>query len=480
MIPGNKKIKAAVKTIQTVCMLVFLFSCSAFAMKTEFTPSCYISEDYTDNYDQTKHNKEDEFYTTYGLEFVLAFLDQTRAIYLTYNPLYEDYATMDENDSLQHNVSLTGDIALSRRANVNFALVYDDYDEGDEDTLRESRESSASLGADYQLTKYTNVGFSHEYTDTFDRTQRTGEWKEYETNTTTAGFSHIFGKENSLGMNYSYSSDDYEEEDADENIEHMVSGNLAYWFTPLIGFDTNASFEKTDYDLSGDADTWYGDVRLIKRLTRHFQVYAKYAHTDTREEERDHTVYNPSAGFDWDISEDSGISLGLGYLLQEWEGEDDDHGLFFEADAFKTFNFSRRGAFTISGLSGYDATDDEAESLGFNIYYEAGCLLTYKLTRKMTTNLRLSWTRDEYEDPEVDRVDNTVDFGAGLSWTPLRWMTLNFDYEFTDFDTDSHENEEYRENRGTVTVRFHPVKPVTIKGEGEFSRQDYDQMIFPD
>ncbi|MEA1968952.1 MAG: hypothetical protein U9N77_12140 [Thermodesulfobacteriota bacterium] len=474
-----RNISHASGVIQVVIALFIMILSSfvpAFAMKTEFTPSCYISEDYTDNYDQTKNNREEEFYTTYGLEFLLSFIEKNKEIYLRYTPLYKDYDKHDENDTIENNVALYGDIELSKRAGINFNLVYDDYNE---DNKRQSWESSASLGGDYQLTKYTTSNFLQEYTKSYDRTERTGEWKEHETNSTSAGFFHQFGRNNSMGLNYTYSVDDYDESDVDEYKEHNPSAFLVYWFAPLFGVDTNISYEKTEYDISDDEpETYSGDIRFIKKMTKHFQLYLKYAHTYTKEEIEDHTVYNPSVGFDWSITEDSGVSLGFGYMIQDWEKQDDTDGFFVEADIFKTVDFSRRGSFTVSGSSGYDATSDDAASLGFNIYYQAGFLVSYQLSKKLSTDISGAYLRDEFDQPDVDRVDNTFDFGAGFAWVPLKWLQIDLTYFFTDFATDSADRDDYHENRATLTVSLVPSQPLRIKPGANENREYFENRIF--
>ncbi len=460
----------------TVVAVVFFNASFSTAMKFEFTPSVYVSEDYTDNYNQTEKNREEEFFTTYGANFLFGFVGKTQRFYLNYNPLYKDYDTHDDEDSFENNIQFYGDLELSKRAIINFDMGYDDHENTDNMISDDkSWQHHASVSGEFQVARHTGLTIEENYTESFDRDQRTGTLKEHETNSTSVGITHEFGKMNSFGLDYEYSFDDYDQSDADEYTSHSPSAFFVFWFTPQLGIDSNLSFEQKKFEISEDEDTYTGDLRLIKKITRNFQTYIKYKHTHTEKDGGDKKVYNPSLGFDWDITRDSGFSLGLGYLIQEWE-QGTDKGLFVDADIFKTFNLSRRGALTLSGASGYDASGDDNASLGFTLYYQAGFLFTYQFTKLFSVDLNGSFTIDEYDEPDVDRVDNTLDFGVVLSWSPFRWMNLSLAYEFENYDTDSGSRDDYRENSGTLTVSLYPLKPLRM--DELSSREDFEKRIF--
>lgn len=484
-----KKIEQSIMPIAVVFGCLTAFVGNASALVTEFVPRLYIAEDYTDNYDKTETDKIEEFYTTYGIDLSLGFIQKTTKVTLSYNPEFKDYHKNNSEDSWEHNASLVGEFRPSRKSSVNIGLNYDGHGdnndgnnndedaEGDNDgdnNGSESWEHGASLDVSYEFSKYSDAMFAADYSNSYVRQLRDGEWKESEDYTFSSGATHRFGKNDSVEFDYTYSMTEYEDPDDDDNDEHKPSLFMAYWLTPQTGLDSNLSYEYTVYDTSEDeSETWSGDIRLIRKLTKRFQVYGKYEHTYTEKEPGDstvgrrrnagnHTVYHPSVGFDWAVSEDSGVSLGVGYMFQEWENQGNSNregSVFFDADVFKTYNFSRRGAFTLSASSGYDATGDEAASLGFNIYYQTGFLLSYQLRRNLSSQLKGSYKRDEFDDPEVDRVDNTLEFGAGLSWAPWKWMSVDMSYSFEDFSTDDEKRENYQENRGTIMFSVYPIRP---------------------
>ncbi|MBF0467965.1 MAG: outer membrane beta-barrel protein [Desulfamplus sp.] len=432
-----------------------------------------MSEDYTDNYDQTEFNKTEEFITTYGTNLSFGLFQKTAQFVLSYNPEFKDYDKRNEYDALEHNASLVGEFLPSKRSSIDFNLNYDGHGDNNES---ESWEHSASLAGSYELSKYTGTIFSADYTNSYDRQLRTNDWNESKSYTLSGGIKNQFGQKDFIGFDYSYSMTDYVGPDSDDYDEHNPSIFLAYWFNPQFGFDSNLSYEYTVYDLSDDTSkTWSGDFRLIRNITKHFDIYTKYEHTYTIDEQGDHTIYNPSVGFDWSVTEDSGVSLGLGYMIQKWENSEDSEGLFVDADVFKAFKFSKQGTFTVSAASGYDATSNDAASLGFQIYYQAGFLLSYQFLRDLSAQLTGSYTRDQFDDPDVNRVDDTIEFGAGLAWAPWKWMNIDLGYTFEDFSSDDDLIENYQENRGTIMVTLYPAgTPRMIsafkRGQSDFER----------
>ena len=281
-----------------ISLLILFITSSSFAdVRTQFIPTVSISEEYTDNYHQTENDTDDEFSTIYSAGFSFGVISQNASLFLNYNPAYTDYDKYNENDSWNHDVSLEGQM---------------------------------------QMSQHTSITLSHSFEHALDRTVTTNSWPEHDTNTTTAGVHHQFGARDYISVDYSYTFDDYDEPSADEHKTHNPSISFAYWLTPQYGFDLNAAWEKTEYDISTDEpETWSGDIRFLKNINRHLDIYLSYAHTYTDQESGDHTTYNPSIGFNWHPTDDSGISMGAGVLFQEWSAQasEDSEDLFIDVDS---------------------------------------------------------------------------------------------------------------------------------------------------
>lgn len=476
----NKKSNVYTGIVCLCCIftLGLLFPSPALSLVKEISPVLSVTQEYTDNYDQTETDKQEEWYTTYEAGFIASARKKTWRTFFSYTPQYKDYKEHDENDTIEHNVSLYGDMDMTRHANIDYNFVYDDYEDGNES---ESSESTAHVGGAFQLDKYKSLIVSQTYSRMYNRTRRTGEFEEHDTNESSLNYTHQFGKRNSWGAGFTYAFDEYDDPSADDNESYSPDLFFSYWFNVRYGFDMNASYEKMEFEQTGnEEDTWTGDIRFIRKFTRHFQTYLKYAHSYSEDDIEKHTVYNPSVGFDWNVSETSSISAGAGVLFNEYEEQEDSEDLFLDVDIFKQFNFSPRGDFYLTASSGYEENRDEAESLGFTIYYQAGANLVYALTKRSDLDVSLAYTRDEYDEELSDRVDNTYDLNAGINWRPLRWMTVSMTYSYTRFDTDGVEREDYEENRGMVKVSLSPGRPIQIKPDSTPARirENVETKIF--
>lgn len=462
-----------------ILVFLILFFSHSFAFSrtvTQLIPTLTITEEYNDNYFQTENNTQEEYITSYGLGFSAGFLHKNWKLYFGYNPEYRDYKNLDDRDGFEHNVSLDGEFNPSKHTTINAHLAYTSQD--DEQT-GESWENTASIYGDSQITKNVNVNFSQSYSKSFDQQLRTGTYNEHEVNRTTAGIMNQFGKQDRMGLDFSYEFDDYKNSNADEYTRYSPSGFITYWITPLNGLDSNFAYENTDFDNSfNDIETYTGYIRYLRKFSKQFDGYLKYRHSYSQRDSGDHHIYHPSVGFDWETDKDSRISLGIGILFSQWDNDNDDStDPFLDMDAYKTFNFSRKGSLTITGSSGYSEAGDEAASLGYTIYYRAGCRLNYQLQKRLSSNLFASYQRDEFSESDIDdRTDNRINLGGGLSWFPLKWLRFNLSYYYTDFDTDADQRGDYTENKAIFSVSFIPSQPVRLKSTP--SRQSLEDEIY--
>ena len=422
-----------------VLMIIFMTVCISSAAEIHFTPSFSVSEEYTDNYFQTDNNTESESSTEYMLGLDFEYIETKGEVSLNYNLSYVDYHEYDDNDSWLHDLELIGLL---------------------------------------NLTRHTELTLTESFSRSMDISQRTGTWEEHDINNITIALVNQFAQRNSVGIDCSYSFDKYDNPNLDEYESYRPSAFFTYWFNVTYGLELSAFYEKTEFDISNnEQDTWSGDIRLIRQMTNHFQVYIEYVHSISEDDTEEHTIYNPSVGFDWTISETSSISIGAGVLINRYDNQRDSEDFFIDLNAFKLFDFSRRGSFAISASSGYGEISGDAASLGFRIYYQAGFDYNYELTRQINLNLSGSYVRDEFDEELVDRNDNTFDLNAGVSWNPLNWMTLGLSYSYTNFKTDAATRDDYVENRGIFTVTLTtPYRSRQIRQEN--TREIIEARIF--
>lgn len=421
--------------------LFFLISPAFSKVRTEFVPSLSISAEYTDNYHRTEDDKDDEYMTLYGAGFSFEIIDQKGNMFLTYASEYTDYNEFNEDDSWRHDAAIEGS---------------------------------------YQATRNTSLTFSESFVRDLNQSVRTNNFEQHDTNTTSVGIAHQFGQRDSFGINYTYSFDIYDEANLDEYKRHSPSVFFDYWFSPLWGFDTNLSYSNTKYDIAGDDPiTWSGDIRLLRMINPHLDVYARYGQSSTDQTFGAYDIYHPSVGFDWRPTDDSGITLGVGVLFQNWDipGDYPKERFFLDLDMYKIFDLTRKSRLSITGITGYGDVDPTAASLGFNIFGQAGFLYTYQLLRNLSSDINGSYRVNKYEQIGVaDRTDNTLNLGAGIVWTPLRWLSIDLSYSFVNFDTDSAERGDYQENVGRLTIRITPPQPVRFTDTNP--RKSLENMVF--
>ena len=476
-------------------LVLFLPHSIAFSkMVTQIIPTLTISEEYSDNYLKTATNKQEEFITSYGLGFTVGFLEKKTEIYLAYNPVYKDYKNLDR-DGLLHNASLDGKFNPTQFTDINTRLA---YTSNNDKNTGESWQNIASVFGNTRVSKNTTLDYSESYSRNFDQQERTGTYREHDVNRTSAGITHQFGENDRVGAKFLYSFDKSDTPDADEHKKYKPSVFATYWLTPLNGLDSNLAYENTEFDTSSnDIQTYSGHLRYLRRFSKHFDGYLKYRHSHSERDTGDHDIYHPSIGFDWQVTKDSGVSLGIGALFHEWDNTNKDStDPFLDMDAYKIFNFSRRGSLSVTASSGYSETGGssdesiantgasgtslpgtEAASLGFRTYYQAGTQLNYQLQKQLSSNVFTSYRLNDYQEAGVDRKDNTKTIGCGLTWLPLRWLQFKLTYSYTDFDTDAaSQRGDYAENRAFLSVSVIPEQPIRLKESS--TRQSFENEIF--
>lgn len=423
-----------------IWIVFFIYPYSSFALTT-FRPSFSVTEDYTDNYnqDELSKDKEEDFSTKYSLNLALNSETRTSQIGIIYSPTYVDSHKHDDNDSMEHF--------------LNFNSLFN-------------------------VTKFTDINFSNTFTRSRDRTLRTGEWEEHDTYSVNLGLNNRFAENSSRGVNASFSGDNYDSLNADDHKTYNLNSYISYWFSVKYGYSAGLSAEKTTYKNDEDKDTYSGNIKFSRKITKHFDTYIAYKQSYSKEDNETHEIYNPSAGFDWNISKTSRASLGVGVLFNKYSDQEDSNDLFVDADIYKLFDFSKRSSLSVYASSGYEETSEDAASLGFNIYYQGGYNYNYLLTRRLSFYLNGSYKTQDFKEEISDRKDNTLDLGTGLSWTVLKWMNARIYYSYTKFDTDAKLRDDYEENKAGITISVYPAASprIDIENEGPgLIRQPYEK-----
>ncbi|MFH1154525.1 MAG: outer membrane beta-barrel protein [Pseudomonadota bacterium] len=397
---------------------------TAHGLVTEFVPMLSVDGQYTDNYFGTKADKKDEFSTVYSVNLSLGFSTKTAQCLIVYEPSYVDYRKYSENDSVEHHLTIDGNVGLSRT---------------------------------------TSLSLSEGYSNAMARAVVDGGWIKTQSNQSQVSLVHQFGVDDEISLDYTYGLTNYDKSDINDSQSHSPGVSMKYWFTPQTGIETGLSFTRTDFTKNeNDQDSVEGNIRINRKLNKQWNLYADYSQTNTIQKDNDSKTLYPSIGVDWQTSQTSHIAVGFGYLMQEWQDKESQNKLFAEFDAFKDWQFSKRGSVYFTGSSKYEPLSQDAASLGFKISYQAGVLVNYQLAKTLASSLMGSFQRSDYQDPDVKRTDDVFGAGAGFVWSPFKWMDVEALYSFIDFSTDSKDREDYTENRVDVRIVVKPELPMTI------------------
>ncbi|RLC29662.1 MAG: hypothetical protein DRH32_07005 [Deltaproteobacteria bacterium] len=413
-----------------------LNSAAAFAANVDFLPRISVSEEYTDNLNLDDSDEKDDFITTVSPGFTLNIDDRSRGMNLSYDAGYSFYDEYDQYNGWRHNADFTGWAYGSRntRLEITDTFLYtkdpeDDYDE--DNTMRRDR----------------NV---------------------YYTNSAGVSVTHQFGESDTIRLGYVYSILENDDETLEDNSRHTPSVSLTYWFVPRQWrLETGMEYTRGEFtgspaagELSDDLDQWVGNIRVIRVVSRNFEVFAAYTHTlvDYEGQEVDYQIYDPSVGFSCAWGEDAALSLSVGYYLQDRERGDDESGMSIDGDIGKTWSF-RRSSISLTGASGYEQSYFGSENLGFDVYYMAGLSARHEFSRHVTGDVFSSYRRDKYTETEDNRRDDTTEAGCGITAQLNRWLSTRLGYTFRNVESDDRDAE-YTENSIVLTFTLAPSSPI--------------------
>lgn len=420
--------------------LIFVVKAEGFYI--EILPQISVDEEYSDNIDRSHDHEEHDYSTKVSPEINFDVTGETAGAKLFYSPTFVYYKQDTSKDMVRHNARFRGwnDLGKNTRLELNNSFLLTDDPGEEEDVFFDQDEA---LGEP-------------------DTTIRQGR-EQYYTNTTNVNLSHQFGESDFLRAGYRHSIRQDDDPNDEDNRRMNPFLGVTYWFNKKIGMETEASYTRGEFsgtdDPSDDFDSWKGSMKFIKKFTKHFKGFINYDHTvlDYQGEDEDYVVYHPSVGIDYTITDDTNLSLGVGYYIRDKEKSDDDSGLTIEGNLGKTWEF-RRGLFDIDGSMGYSESHFGSENLGFEEYAQIQGRAEYSFTKRLTGNARYSYRHSDYLDTDSNRTDRKSKYGLGLDYEPARWISLSLDYSYNTVDSTVQSNE-YDENRVKFMVSIFPVRP---------------------
>lgn len=426
----------------------------AFSAQFLFTPRASVNETYTDNLFLTENNRDDDFITEVSTGFTAQLLGRTSGMELAFDPGYVFYQDFTENDTWRLPANLRAWVQPSRASRIEFT-----------DSFLRTEDPVSRDQVDVQDGQVEETG------DTTARQGREPYWR----NTARLNYTRQLGQEDQFYAGASYgllrNDSDFEE----DNDNYRLNAGLDYWFTQHFGGEFFAEYTRGEYtqqsgfvgEGSSNFDNWLGTLIFRGRMTRHLalfvqhdQVYRDYTSGDSN----NYVVYAPSAGVNYDISEDTFLRLGLGYYYQDIENEKNQQNPFINGEISKTWNY-QRGVINLDGLAGLTQNDFGAQNQGFQQFGTIQGSAQYNFTRRLVgdTNAyyRYSFTPGGSSDTgdEPDQTDHRAQFNAGIGFLPTRWMNIRLGYTLNYYSTDTDNADDYHENRVLLTITLQPDRP---------------------
>jgi len=416
-------------------LLPIILICHPASAAVTLHPELSAGNTYTDNIDLTPENEEHDFITTVSPVIDISMTGRLSSLSLVYAPTYANYLRFPEFNTLRHKAELSTSRQISRTTELEFTNAY----LYTEEPLYDTEEPITEI----------------------DTTVRQGREPYY---TNTAAFTAInrFGPENSIEFGYEYYVLKNRGGDIEDRDLHTPRIILNYWPIPnKLGAESEISYTKRAFDISEDYNDISARLRITRRFSPHFDVYAEYTHEFTNyvAEGEDYQVYSPAVGFVWDEYFNSSLSGSFGYFFQDNEFGEDENGVVGMIQT--TYAWERGTTFSVSGSAGYDRAATGAENLGFNTFYGVTSRFTHPLSRRLTTDFTIDYRRNIYTELEPEREDGIVRASANLTYQILSWMFIEANYTFRDLDSDIDAND-YTENRATINVTLSPRQSVML------------------
>jgi hypothetical protein len=451
-------------TTLSVCWFI---SSMAFGSILEISPKVSVSEAYTDNASLLRNNTKSDFVTTVSPSINVDYLHKHAGLKLFYDYQHKFYRSETQNNSSRHDAGISAWADLSKYTHVTLGQRFQRV----EDTLREQ---TAILlpSEDPYLSRDT----------TLTRTRQT-----YYTFSSNAGLSHQFGENDVISFNYLYSLREDAATNGNSNHRHEPGVTLNYWFTPQFGINTFIKYTRGQFD-NYNFDDYQGSVKLIRKITRHFNSYIAYRHVwrdyhgqVTSGTQTDYQLYEPSLGVSYQLEKNTSISVGAGYFYQEFKDGNNKSGPFADISLTQKWTFSR-GSVNLAGMSGLDRNEFGAENRGFERYYGIIGKLDYELTRHLSSSFGISLRRNDYINDTNDRTDNRIVFHAGLDYRLTRWMTVftKGSYSYLHEDTTANSTTvtangaQDKDTSVSAGISFRPERWVMISLSYTYHRLDTD------
>ena len=369
----------------------------------EYTSSPNVTETWTDNFNLTSSNKQQNFRTTLGLGTnVLINGANTQGSVATQAGLTFDSSATSQSTNFYPNVNAAIQQILSPRLTLSATEVFTRTDEP-------AQSNSFGLNTQRQTFSSNTFGLSADWLADLVATQGY-YWNSYFTNNDSTTVANTFGA------------------NASTPIGPLNTARVGYEFTASDTTDSNSGSTTVGGTTgSTTSQTVYGS---LSRQTGQYSTaglssaYSLLSVDDAR-------IWNVSLFASYGQPQGLSLSASLGYSFLRSDNEPDTGGVTTNSTLSYTFT---QAVISVSVFRDYRNTGTGGQNFGVvqTAGYSGSFLYTF--TPSITGNLLAGYTTNENTgigNTAATSSSNTLTAGAGLRWQILGWLSSSLQYTYT-------------------------------------------------
>jgi hypothetical protein len=421
-------------------LLSFLFiNATSYAygagLISRFHPIVSVKEEYSDNLNLTKTNKNEDYITTVQPGIRFSNMDDKAGVNLDYALGAVFYGKKTNLNYISHNASL--DVKYMTASHINFYLK--------ESFIRSDEPREQEYFTTPAVNRYVLA----------TTTERAVYWR----NVVAPTIEYQFGPESRLGVNYRNNIYRTDSTSGENSQEHYINPFFSYWFDKRNGISLEYGLTYGEFDKNPDLTGQRANARYTYRFSPQYSIFAEYTYSkrtfdssepSTSSLSTDYDIHEPSIGMKFLISTALTASIQVGYFWTRLKTGIGKEGVSYKGELVNT---DPRTTYGLSLQGGYTEDLFTAQNLGFIRYHSLTGFLNHLLDKQLSLGCFGSIEYAEYETS--DRRDTIWGIGGRASYMPLKWLTLALEASHRE-NQSSVDAATYAENRGMfrVTVMY--------------------------
>lgn len=425
---------------------------------------------YDSNVFQTHTGRIDEWQTTVAPELSIQSAGQNDTLTLEFAPELSYNHRRNEQD-ITHDLTIAGEKALSSHWQISFSDNYTYFDdtEFEADTTlslaEQFRRADDVTQAEIvrllfpelawvpalQLTRvlselqqrYTASPAVQGQVDSLLSGGGIGARHRYWTNAISLQSIYEFGEKSALTIGYAFEVLDNQTGVQADRYQHSPSLLYTYQFNSQWGAEVGYQFETIHLDSSDDSEGHNPNFRLNFHPSANNLLYVSYDYdaVDYEGVTSDIRTQDATVGWEHDIDSRTSIDSALTNEYMNLETGSDERELNFDMQLRHSF---QKGAFTVGGDCAF--RESRSRNTWGKLSRTCGVLsrIEYEIAQDVSSSFDVSFDRRSSWDIDATKsIYDDFGLGADLEYAFSRWFSVQFDYKYQLFDTNSVDLEDY-------------------------------------